>query len=340
MLRADLLDCVNEFLRKHGPRPGEPFGGVRMVFVGDLYQLPPVVPPDAGHIFKGGRYETPYFFSADALSSEQPEPVKLELVELKKVYRQEDIAFIDLLDRIRTESVDHGDLPRLNQRVGPGRASAICLTTTNEAADRVNASKLAPLDGEPAISRGKTQGEFSDGSTRSARDSAARRTSEYPAPETLTFKVGARVMLLNNDPAGRWVNGSIGELVEIVEPSQRVRVRLEEREEPVDVERFTWSRVRHTLKNGTITTEEIGSFRQLPFRLAWAVTIHKSQGQTFKNIVIDLGGGAFVAGQTYVALSRSTSLEGIALRRPIDRRSIFADSRIEKFLAACRDRST
>ena len=140
MLRADLLDCVDQFLRRHGPRPGESFGGVRMVFVGDLYQLPPVVPSEAHAIFTGRHYETPYFFSAFALSREHP-----ELVELTRVYRQEDASFIDLLDRIRTGSVDDGDMLRLNERVGSGRASAIWLTTTNEAADQVN-------DEEPATS--------------------------------------------------------------------------------------------------------------------------------------------------------------------------------------------
>ena len=321
MLRADLLDCVDQFLRRHGPRPGEPFGGVRMVFVGDLYQLPPVVPPEAHAIFTGRHYETPYFFSAFALSREHP-----ELVELKRVYRQEDASFIDLLDRIRIGSVDDGDILRLNKRVGPGRASAIWLTTTNEAAYQVNDRKLARLDGEPATSQAEIRGEFGE--------------SYYPTEEPLTFKVGARVMLLNNDSGGRWVNGSIGEIESIGGNFRWIRVRLQEEGELVDVEPYTWERVRFALKNGTITTEKIGSFTQLPFRLAWAVTIHKSQGKTFKNIIVDLGRGAFAAGQTYVALSRSTSLEGIALRRPIDRRWIFANPRVEEFLAVCRDRST
>ena len=327
MLRADLLDCVDEFLRKHGPRPGEPFGDVRMVFVGDLYQLPPVVPPEAHSIFNSGHYETPYFFSAlafgaPALSRDQP-----DLVELNSVYRQEDAAFIDLLDRIRTGAVDDDDIRGLNERVGPGRAGAVCLTTTRKAASQVNGRRLDHLEGRPATSRAEIQGDFG-------------RASDYPTEELLTFKVGARVMLVNNDAGGRWVNGSVGEIESIGHNCGSVRVRLHEGGQLVDVEPYTWERVRFAMKDGTITTEKVASFKQLPFLLAWAVTIHKSQGKTFENIVVDFGKGAFASGQAYVALSRSTSLGGIALRRPIDRKGIFADPRVEEFLAARRLRST
>ena len=209
MLRADLLDCVDEFLRRHGPRPGEPFGGVRMVFVGDLYQLPPVVPPGADAIFNRGLFETPYFFSARVLKGAPP-----QLVELQRVYRQEDVAFIDLLDRIRNASVDDGDIRRLNERVGPDRASAICLTTTNAAARQVNSKRIKQLDGEPATSRAKIQGGFDE--------------DYYPTEAKLVFKAGAQVMLVNNDARGRWVNGTIGEIGSIGRNGRWVRIRLQE----------------------------------------------------------------------------------------------------------------
>ena len=320
MLRADLLDCVDEFLRRHGPRPGVPFGGVRMVFVGDLYQLPPVVPTDAEEIFNGRFFETPYFFSARALDSGPP-----QLVELQKVYRQGDVAFIDLLDRIRTASVDDGDMRRLNERVGPDRVSALCLTPFKAVARRVNSERLHQLDGERAASRAEIQGDFPK--------------DHYPTEAELVFKAGAQVMLVNNDAGGRWVNGTIGEIESTHRSGRWVRIRLQEGGQLVDVGPYTWECVRFALKNGAIATEKTGSFTQLPFCLAWAVTVHKSQGQTFNDITVDLGRGAFAAGQTYVALSRSTTLEGIVLRRPIDRGDIFADPRVEDFLAACRVRS-
>ena len=321
MLRADLVDCVHEFLCKHGPRPGEPFGGVRMIFVGDLYQLPPVVPPEAHAIFNGERYDTPYFFSADVLSPGRP-----VLVELEKVYRQEDVAFIDRLDRIRTGGVDDDNIRSLNERVGPGRAEAVCLTVTRKAASQVNGRRLDQLEGRPETSRAEIQGDYG-------------RASDYPTDELLTFKVGARVMLVNNDSGGRWVNGSVGEVESIGHNGRLVHVRLQEGGQLVDVEPYAWERVRFALKDGTITTEKVASFKQLPFLLAWAVTINKSQGKTFENIVVDFGKGAFASGQAYVAFSRSTSLDGIALHRPIDRSDIFADPRVEDFLTACRARS-
>ena len=320
MLRADLLDCVDEFLRRHGPRPGEPFGGVRMVFVGDLYQLPPVVPSGAEAIFDGEHFETPYFFSARALKRTPP-----QLVELQKVYRQKDVAFVDLLDRIRRASVDDGDIRRLNERVGPNRASAICLTPFKAVARQVNSERLHQLDGEAATSGARILGDFPK--------------DYYPTEAALMFKAGAQVMLVNNDAGGRWVNGTMGEIESIDGGGQSVRIRLQESGRLVDVGPYTWECVRFALKNGAIATEKTGSFTQLPFRLAWAVTIHKSQGQTFNGITVDLGRGAFAAGQTYVALSRSTTLEGIVLRRPIDRSDIFTDPRVEDFLSACRARS-
>ena len=322
MLRADLLDCIDLFLRKYGPKRGAMFGGVQMVFVGDLYQLPPVATGDEREIFRSV-YETPYFFSARALAD-----ADLEIVELEKVYRQKDADFVALLNRIRNDSVDEEDVARLNARLDPGFEPGadvfhVTLTTTNRNADRINESKLASLPGRTIVSRADIGGDFGG--------------EYYPTATELAFKEGAQVMMLNNDAAGRWVNGSIG-TVESLEQDEEgadcLFVRLRDGEDLVDVAPHTWDLVRFALSDGRIVSEPIGYFTQLPFRLAWAVTIHKSQGKTFDRIVVDLERGAFATGQTYVALSRCTSFEGIVLRRPIAKSSIRADWRIRQFLTA------
>ena len=327
MLRADLLDCVDMFLRKHGPNRGAPFGGVQMVFVGDLYQLPPVVTNTEREIFRSV-YATPYFFSARALSH-----VDLEIVELEKVYRQEDADFVALLNSVRNDSVDEADVSRLNARVDPAfeppdEVFFISLTTTNRNADRINAGKLASLSGTRSVSIAEISGDFG--------------REQYPTATELAFKAGAQVMMLNNDSMGRWVNGSLGviESVDGWKGERSVTIRLRDWHAAVEVEPHTWEVVRFVLEAGEITSESVGRFTQLPFRLAWAVTIHKSQGKTFDNVVIDLERGAFAAGQTYVALSRCTSFEGIVLRRPVKRSSIRADWRIQKFLTEYRYRES
>ena len=320
MLRADLLDCIDVFLRKHGPMPRTPFGGVHMVFVGDLYQLPPVVTGEEREIFRSV-YETPYFFSARALADED-----LDVVELQKVYRQKDADFVELLGRIRNDSVDDADMARLNARLDPGfepppDAFHVSLTTTNRNADRINETRLASLPGRTLVSRADIGGDFG--------------REHHPTATELAFKEGAQVMLLNNDAAGRWVNGSIG-TVESLEQDEEgedfLFVQLRDGDDLVEVRPHTWDLVRFTLEEGRIVSEPVGYFTQLPFRLAWAVTIHKSQGKTFDRIVVDLERGAFASGQTYVALSRCTSFEGIVLRRPIAKSSIRADWRIRQFL--------
>ncbi len=328
MLRADLLDCVDMFLRKHGPERGAPFGGVQMVFVGDLYQLPPVVTNSEREIFRSV-YATPYFFSARALSDRD-----LEIVELEKVYRQSDAGFVALLNSVRNDSVDDADVARLNARVDsafepPDDIFFISLTTTNRNADRINASKLASLPGTRSISVAEISGDFG--------------REQYPTATELAFKAGAQVMMLNNDSMGRWVNGSLGAIESVAaweEGRHGVTIRLRDRHAAVEVEPHTWEVIRFVLQGGEISSESVGRFTQLPFRLAWAVTIHKSQGKTFDNVVIDLERGAFAAGQTYVALSRCTSFEGIVLRRPVKRSSIRADWRIQKFLTGYRYRES
>ena len=328
MLRADLLDCVDMFLRKHGPRRGIPFGGVQMVFVGDLYQLPPVVVGEEREIFRSV-YETPYFFSAHALAESN-----LEIIELEKVYRQEDADFVALLNSVRNNSADEADVERLNARVDPSFEPPddvffISLTTTNRNADRINGDKLASLPGRRSLSMAEISGEFG--------------REHYPTATDLAFKTGAQVMLLTNDSLGRWVNGTLGVIESVADWGEGghggVTIRLRG-EGAVHVEPHTWEVIRFVVEAGQISSESVGRFTQLPFRLAWAVTIHKSQGKTFDNVVIDLERGAFAAGQTYVALSRCTSFEGIVLRRPVKRGSIRADWRIQKFLTEYRYRES
>lgn len=319
MLRADLLDCVDTFLRKHGPRGDAPFGGVQMVFVGDLYQLPPVVTRDVQEVFRSV-YETPYFFSARALAGQA-----LGIVELEKVYRQKNTAFVNLLNRIRDGSADAGDLARLNERVNPefeppNDTFYISLTTTNANADRINDARLVALPGKRVVSQAQVEGDFG--------------REYHPTATELAFKEGAQIMMVNNDLEGRWVNGSIA-TIESLERREKeesfLLARLQDRDELVEVRRHAWEVVRFALKDRRIVAEPAGRFRQMPFRLAWAVTIHKSQGKTFDHVVVDLERGAFASGQTYVALSRCTSFEGMVLRRPISTRSIKVDPQVRQF---------
>ena len=320
MLRADMLDCIDVFLRMYGPNASQPFGGIQMVFVGDLYQLPPVVSRDEQNIFRN-HYATPYFFSAKAL-----EPVVLDVVELETVYRQKNEQFVSLLNKIRNNSVEDRDIEELNQRHSPDATPSenenfsINLTTTNKKADEINAAQLNALAGRLHKHGAKVCGDVGK--------------EYYPTVTDLRYKVGAQIMLLNNDQKNRWVNGSIG----IIEASKRdggeeyLCVQLHDSHKRVSVYPFTWEVYKFSLKDGAIVSEPIGSFTQYPFRLAWAVTIHKSQGKTFDRVVIDLGYGTFASGQTYVALSRCTSFEGMRLKVPIKKKHILTDPRICKFL--------
>lgn len=320
MVRADLLDSVDVFLQMYGPEPGRPFGGVQMIFVGDLYQLPPVVTSSERDIFKTV-YKTPFFFSAPAIAK-----LDLDIIELEKVYRQKDADFIGLLNKIRNNSVDDDDIDQLNRRIvrnaaGLQRANAIHLTTTNKKADEINAARLADLKGKLHRSLAVIAGAFTE--------------EYYPTATDLAFKVGAQIMLLNNDSDGRWVNGSLGvvKAVKVDDEGETfVRIRLSDSESLVDVYPYAWSVYRIHVEGGQLVSEPVGTFTQFPFRLAWAITIHKSQGKTFDSVSIDLGRGTFAAGQAYVAFSRCTSFEGIVLQQPVTKGNIRADWRIYAFL--------
>ncbi|MBI1871614.1 MAG: AAA family ATPase [Chlamydiae bacterium] len=320
MVRADILDCVDRFMRLNGQNSSRPFGGVQMIFFGDLYQLPPVVPSKEREIFER-HYVSPYFFDSHVFKNFQ-----MNWIELEKIYRQSDSRFIEILNAIRNNTPTEEHLRVINQRCKPdfepdGKDFFIQLTTTNALAEEINVSQLMKLPGKLYTYSGLKEGDFKD--------------SYLPTKMELGLKVGAQVMMLNNDSSGRWVNGSVGQIQEIdsSEGEDVVWVKLTNGNR-VEVTPFTWELYQFSFdeKSQKLTSQMVGSFTQYPMMLAWAVTIHKSQGRTFERLVIDIGKGTFAHGQMYVALSRSTSLEGIFLKKPVQKRHIFVDWRVVSFV--------
>jgi ATP-dependent exoDNAse (exonuclease V) alpha subunit len=328
MVRADLLDAVDQFLRA-ARRNEMPFGGIQMVFIGDLYQLPPVVTNEEREIFQQ-LYQTPYFFHANVMREVFLGMFdSFDFIELDTIYRQTNPEFIDILNSIRTKRVSYSHIERLNKQTKEASKSEnyIYLVATNQQADEINNDHLKKLRGQEFNFSGDVYGEY--------------ETKALPADQDLSLKVGARVMFVKNDPDGRWINGTLGTVCKIEDDIGDSEVEVEiDNGKRVKVEPVTWQNYRSTFNNETkqIEKEEIGSFTQLPLRLAWAITIHKSQGKTFNNVVIDLGSGAFAHGQTYVALSRCRSLEGLILKRPIRDRDIIMDDRINLFISYLNDR--
>jgi len=319
MVRADLLDCMDKFLRLNGPDAQRPFGGVQMIFIGDLYQLPPVVTSAEREIFRSF-YGSPYFFSAKVM-----EELNMEFVELEKVYRQKDDEFIRLLNTIRNNSVTEEEIALFNRRCLPAFASSkgefyISLTSTNDLADEINERRLAELKGKIWKAEGEIRGDFD---------------REYlPTALELKLKKGAQIMLLNNDSYGRWINGTIGMIkkFEKNEDDEDVIIARLDSGETVEISPYTWKIYKYFLKDGELRSEEVGSFRQYPVRLAFAVTIHKSQGKTFEKVIIDVGRGTFAHGQMYVALSRCTTLDGLVLKNPLKKSHVLMDWHVVKFL--------
>ena len=319
MVRADLLDCIDKFLRFNGPDEHMPFGGVQMIFIGDLYQLPPVVTSAEREIFKS-HYATPYFFSAKVFES-----LAIEFVELEKVYRQKDDEFIRLLNTIRNRSVTDEDLAQFNRRCQPDFEAPegtfyLSLTSTNDLADAINEKRLAELPGKVWKATGVIEGDFG---------------KEYlPTAVELKLKKGAQIMLLNNDSFGQWINGTIGVIrkFENDDEGEDVIVADLDNGDTARITPYTWKIYRFFLDKEELHSEEVGSFKQYPVRLAFAVTIHKSQGKTFENVIIDIGRGTFAHGQMYVALSRCTTLDGIILKQPLKKSHILMDWQVVKFL--------
>ncbi|MBI5603410.1 MAG: AAA family ATPase [Deltaproteobacteria bacterium] len=323
MVRADLLDCVEKFLRLNGRQPKKSFGGIQMIFIGDLYQLPPVVTSAEKAVFRL-QYETPYFFSSRIFTTPRFE---MEFVELEKIYRQTDEDFIGLLNAIRNRSITDADMVRLNQNCAPDFLPEaddfyIYLTSTNDQAFQRNQEKLDRLAGKAVTFQGLIEGDF--------------EPSALPTETILEVKTGAQVMLLNNDPLGRWVNGSIGKITGIISrrgEEDTIQVELEDNT-VARVTPVTWEILKYTYDANArkIFSQPVGAFTQYPLKLAWAITIHKSQGKTFEKVVIDIGRGTFAHGQVYVALSRCTSLKGLILSKPIQKHHILMDFRVVKFL--------
>lgn len=321
MVRADIIDFIDKVLRIYCRNMREPFGGKQLLLVGDIFQLEPVVKEDEWRLMQPF-YPSAYFFSAKVWQQMQ-----LVSIELRKVYRQNDAQFISLLDRIRQNQATDQDLAAINSRVAqdaeplPSMRNAfeITLATRRDTVDWINEQKLAEIDGASTTFQGTIRGEFP--------------LTSLPAPMELEIKPGAQVIFTRNDKEKRWVNGTIG-IVTGFDVDEGIIGVCDEDGNEYDVGEEVWENMRYTFdeKEQKIVEEQLGTFVQYPLRLAWAITVHKSQGLTFRQVRIDFsGGGAFAGGQTYVALSRCTSLNGIILEEPIHRSDIFVRPEVIQF---------
>lgn len=317
MVRADIIDFIDKILRIYCRNMREPFGGKQILLVGDIFQLEPVVKDEERQLLQPF-YPNSFFFSAHVFRE-----IQLVSIELKKVYRQTDEHFIHLLDKIRKSETTVSDIYTLNQRVGRDidtSGMSITLSTRRDTVDYINQQKLEELPDETVMFEGVVTGEFPENS--------------LPTPKELELKCGAQILFIRNDKEHQWVNGTLGIIIgfDINEGRETIYVHTDD-EEDVIVEREVWSNVKYSFneQEKKIEEHEIGTYTQFPLRLAWAITVHKSQGLTFKHVKIDFTGGAFAGGQTYVALSRCTSLEGISLKEPLRRSDIFVRPEVVQF---------
>lgn len=315
MVRCDIIDFIDKVLRIYSENMREPFGGKQLLFVGDIFQLEPVVTRDMRDILRR-YYQNFFFFNAKVFNR-----LGLIPIELRKIYRQTDSNFIAMLDRVRVSHASVADLNLLNSRCDlnyhePSNGLVMTLATRRDTVDSINDAHMQALATPEFVFIGVVTDVFPD--------------NDLPTSKELTLKQGAQVIFIRNDKEGRWVNGTLGKVSRL--DSDGIEVELENGESYV-LEQETWENVQYSYdeKEKKVIENVVGTFKQYPIKPAWALTVHKSQGLTFNNIVIDFAGGAFSSGQTYVALSRCTSLEGITLLNPLSQRDIIVNTAIVDF---------
>lgn len=314
MVRADIMDAIDETLRINRECENIPFGGVQIIFVGDLFQLPPVV-TNQDREYINSTYKSEYFFDAKCMLN-----YRYKFIELTTIFRQSnsDDDFKNILNNIRVNSKDL-NLDLLNTRYSQNANNGVYLTSRKEVAEKLNVERLKELNGESYYFNASISGAFA--------------STQAPAPENLELKTGAKVMLLNNDKDGRWCNGTMGGITLITDNTIYVLVVGKNNTETLQVDRYSWKKYEFewSEKQEKIIAVPTGEFCQFPMKLAYAITIHKSQGQTFDNVVIDIANGAFAHGQIYVALSRCRTLEGVTLKQRIRKQDIIVDKRIIEY---------
>ena len=313
MVRADVFDAIDYSLRVHRKKLTQPFGGVQVIVFGDLFQLPPVVNMDESSLLERIYPSGQFFFHSNIFQDAQ-----FKTLELQSIYRQKDDHFIYLLNAVRDGSITHSQIDNLNDSLVDNfkmNEGKIILTTTNARASGINQNYLKQLNSEEFSYRAQATGQF--------------YKELFPTDEVLKLKKGAQVIMIKNDPEKRWVNGSIGTIHDIAEKKIKVKIN----HKIYEVKKEKWDRIQYSYDDDQqeVLENVTGSFKQYPMRLAWAITIHKSQGQTFEKVIIDMSQGSFAPGQLYVALSRCISLEGIELLRPLKKSDVIVNKQLIGF---------